>query len=108
MTPAARATRIVRSVPAIARSGVEDVGQETAHPGGAGRELEASVAELDDRDRTEERALPGRVRFDVAFDEVGRHEAGLATRVEQGDNVASGFVTQAAAGAAVQDQVGEG
>ena len=75
MTPAARATRIVRSVPAIARSGVEDVGQETADPGGAGGELQAPIAELDDRDRGEEGALPGRIGLDVALDE-GRVRAG--------------------------------
>ncbi len=71
MTPAARATRIVRSVPDIGRSGVQDVGQEAAQLRGARHELEAPLAELDDRDRGEVGAFPGGIGVDVAFDEPG-------------------------------------
>ena len=80
MTPAARATRIVRSVPFIVRrspsrpvraSGVEDVGEQPADLAGAQRQLEAAVAELEHRDRREERALPLRIGRDVALDDAG-------------------------------------
>src|SRR6476660_5895038 len=67
MTPAARATRIVRSVPDMARSGVQNVGQEAAELGRARHELETLLAQLDDRDRGEVGAFPGRVGVDVTF-----------------------------------------
>ena len=107
MTPAASATRIVRSVPAVMRSraAVQDVGQEAAELGDARRELEAPVAELDDRDRREERALPGRVGLDVALDErrvsAGRRAARSSSRASRS---VAGLVAQAATGAAVQDR----
>src|SRR6185369_6362114 len=108
MTPAARATRIVRSVPDIARSSVQDVGQEAPELGGTRHELQALVAELDDRDRSEVRALPGRIGIDVAFDQARRQQARVGPLVEQGDQQAARLIAQATAGAAVQDKVGEG
>ena len=76
MTPAARATRIVRSVPVIA-SRVQDVGEEAPELGEAGRELEPPVAELDDRDRGEVGAFAGRIGLDVALDESWSREIAL-------------------------------
>src|SRR6478609_6944156 len=108
MMPAARATRIVRSVPAIGRSGVQDVGQQAPELRGAGRQLEPAVAQLDDRDGAEERALPGGVGLDIALDE-GRHgKAGARSLLLECDEDRARLFAQPAAGAAVQDEVGEG
>ena len=76
---------------------------------GAGRELEAPVAELDDRDRGEVRALERRIGLDVALDEASASAspADGAFGQEGGQQVAR-LVAQAAAGAAVEDEVGEG
>ena len=54
-------------MPDIRSSGVQHVGHQAAELRRAGGELEASITQLDDRDRGEEGALPGRVGLDVAF-----------------------------------------
>src|SRR5215218_6440465 len=108
ITPAASATRIVRSVPSIARSGVQDVSEEAAQLGGARHELEPPIAELHHRDRREIGALPGRVRVDVTLDQSWREETGVGPLIEQPDQEAACLIAQPAPGAAVEDKIGEG
>src|SRR4029453_2861755 len=106
-TPAAKATRIVRSVPPMgsaARGGgqVEGLGQELPDAGQAGGELEPPVTELDDWDRRHERALPGFVGVDVALDERRGGEAGGRPIGQQVDEGAARVVAQVTARAGVQ------
>ena len=75
---------------------------------GARHELEPPIAELDDRDRGEEGALPGGVGVDVALDERRRREAGVARSSSSAMSSARASSHRPQSGAAVQDEVGEG
>ena len=65
------------------RSGVQDVGEQPAELGRTRREFEAAIAEHDDRDRREVRALPVRVGLDVTLDERRDRQASPSALLEQ-------------------------
>ena len=111
--PAASATRIVRSVPHVMRASLPRSPSRTsleqsAELGGARRELEPSIAELDDGDRREEAPFEVGVGLDVDLDRAWASEARRGALVEECAQEVTRLIAQVAARAAVQDEVGEG
>ena len=77
-------------------------------PGRARRQLQLPVAQGHDRDREGVPAMPVVVGLDVALHDRRRRQAAGGAVGEQQVERRAGVLAQVAAGAAVQDEVGEG